>query len=66
LNGPIDWKPVSMAIVSTGTSNLFGVDQRRLGFPDPVLIEERIELAVAEALIDSCRRPVLRHTKLDG
>ena len=66
MNGPIDWKPVSMAIVSTGTSYLFGVDQRRLGFPDPVMIEERIEIAVTEALIDELPQPVLRHTKLGG
>src|SRR5436190_14732547 len=45
---------------------LFGVDQRCLGFPDPVMIEERIEIAITEALIDQLPQPVLRYAKLGG
>ena len=45
---------------------LFRVDQRCLGFPDPLMIEERIEIAITEALVDKLPQPVLRHAKLDG
>src|SRR5258708_6049868 len=46
--------------------HLFGVDQRCLGFPDPEMIEKRIEIAVTEAFIDELPQPVFRYAKLGG
>ena len=58
LKGPSDWKPASIAIVITGTSAWLGIGERGLGFGDPVLVEEDIEVAVAEPLVDQPPQPV--------
>ena len=53
-----------MAMVSTGTSRWLSVRQCRLGLVDPVAVEERIEVAVAEALVDRLPEPMFRQIEL--
>ena len=50
-------------MVSTGTSRWLTVGKCRLGLVDPVAIEKRIEVAVAEALVDDLSQPMLRQVE---
>jgi len=60
LNGPSELKPASSAMVSTGTSAC-RVCQGGFGVGDPVEIQETVEVAVAQSLVDQPPQPVLRH-----
>src|SRR6185312_6330000 len=42
------------------------VGQRRLGFGDPVLVEEHIEIAIAEPLVDQPPQPVFGNSEFCG
>ena len=66
LKGPMDWKPASSAMLSTGRLRRAGSASAVRASVEPEAVDEGVEVAVPQALVDQPPQPVLGRAQPRG